>query len=125
MTIDRDLRIAKSDNLTNFINSLFHVQTEAECVWGTTKPSWRCIERSEGDLGVVWMPLGNLLERVWGVFGACWAALGISWAALCPKLILDDSYTLLGASKGSWIDLGTFFKAKMEAPHREATSRYN
>ena len=61
-------------------------------------------------------PQGNLLERLWVLFGASWAALGDSWAAFGnPKLILVASCKLLGASKGSWIDLGTIIKAKMEA----------
>ena len=50
------------------------------------------------------------------LFGASWAALGDSWAAFGnPKSILVASFELLEASKGSWIDLGTLFKAKMEA----------
>ena len=95
MTIDHELWIAKSDCFTGFINLSMHVRNKSQCVWGATKPSWQ-------------QPFGVSLAAIWRVLGGSWEAFRTR------KSILVVSYELLGASTGSWIDLGTTSKAKME-----------
>ena len=53
LTVDHELWIAKSDCFTGFINLSMHIRNKSQCVWGTTKPSWQHIGRSEADLGAV------------------------------------------------------------------------
>ena len=93
MTIDRDLRIAKSDCLTNFINSFFHVQTESECVWEQQNLLGDVLK----DLKLILGPFGCLWGTSWSVFGESLGRVGRLLASLGR---------LLGGSLGSEIDFG-------------------